>query len=400
MPKRNNFNTAAILHDIYPKIANNIQIHIVEWKKCLSRFISSRSTMLFDSMPCDRILYFDNDRDDLFNSIHLDRHELEKSLNQTYYAKITKFKPSQAKDITTVVALCIIRYFLLKKDQKNLELALVYYSFSGKMYPSVHYGFFKLVAPSKYRHIMEYVVNNELSNKYELKTKGTIIGAIKSISINWIDAYKSTMFKTFDDEDVCYLIQQIHNRIKSFMKNIAKLYYDAYENKEYISYDKDALPEGDLGGDYHLTDNDSFKLQKYVEKTMQRINSSRVDYKTCKACADANVQVEEVRAIIESILNNPDNLKKIKEMVTNIIGTYMSQSPKKDIVSLDFFSFTIKPRPNCKDPLINRVKDIIIELLEECSERFNKRKHREPTKQSYIKSLLIYFTLTIINANK
>ena len=83
---------------------------------------------------------------------------------------------------------------------------------------------------------MEYVVNNELSNKYELKTKGTIIGAIKSISINWIDAYKSTMFKTFDDEDVCYLIQQIHNRIKSFMKNIAKLYYEAYENKEYISY--------------------------------------------------------------------------------------------------------------------------------------------------------------------
>lgn len=400
MPKRNNFNTDAILKEIYPKVSKAIESNTLNWKQCLSRFISSRSTMLFDSMPCDRILYFDKDRDDLFDSIKLDRNELEKSLNNTYYAKISKFKPSQAKDITTVVALCIIRYFLIKKDQKNLELALVYYSFSGKMYPSIHYGFFKLVAPSKYRYVMEYVVNNKLSNKYELKTKGTIIGAIKSIAINWINAYKSNMFKTFDDEDVCYIIQQIHNRIKSFMKNIAKLYYEAYDNKEYISYDKDALPEGDSGGDYHLTDNDSFKLQKYVEKTMQRINTSRVDYKTCKACSDANVQVEEVRTIIESILNNPDNNKKIKEMVTNIIGTYMCQSEKKDIVSLDFFSFTIKPKPNSKDPLINRIKDIIIELLEDCSERFNKRKHREATKQSYIKSLLIYFTLTIINANK
>ena len=42
---------------------------------------------------------------------------------------------------------------------------------------------------------------------------------------------------------------------------------------------------------------------------------------------------------------------------------------------------------------------LVSKLLEDNSVRFRKRKSREATKQSYIKSLLTYFTLTIIFAN-
>ena len=184
------------------------------------------------------------------------------------------------------------------------------------------------------------------------------------------------------------------------MKNIATLYYEAYDNKEYITYDNDAIPEGESGGSYHLSDNDMFKLQKYTQKTMERINTSQVDYKLCKASADANVKTEEVKQIIESILNNRDNIKTIRELITSMIASYMNQSTNKDVVSNAFVSYATRPKPNSKDETVNRIKDIIMDLLEDNSVRFRKRKSREATKQSYIKSLLVYFTLTIVSANK
>lgn len=398
MPKRKGFDTKAILTDVYPLIENSLNRNLTSWKRNISNFVSKRSVYLFDSVPCERIAYSDADRDDFFRSLIIDRRDVEKGIKNTFYASITKFKPSQAKDALTIAALCVIRYFQLKKDQKNLELALIYFCFSGKLYPSVHYGSFP-ISPSKYRQIMEYVVNNQLTNKFELKSKGTVIGAIKSIALLWQESYTG-MFKSFDDEDVCYVVQQIHNRIKSFMKNIARLYYDAYDNKEFISYQKDNLPEEGSGGTYMISDNDSFKLQKYVEQTIERLNTTQVEYKTCKACADANVHTEEVRSILEAIFNNRENIKLIKELITNMIASYMSQSSEKDVATLKFFSYSIKPKPNTKDPILIRIKEIVMQLLEDNSVRYRKRKHREATKQSYIKSLMTYFALVIIAANK
>ena len=137
--------------------------------------------------------------------------------------------------------------------QKELELATIYLSFSGKFYPSIHYSSFPKVEPNQYRHIMEYVVNNKLTNKFDLKIHGSVLGAVKSIGLTWINSYED-LFKTSDDEDIVYLIQQLHNRIKSFMKNIATLYYETYDNKDsYLTYDSDNLDEDS----YRLADNDS-----------------------------------------------------------------------------------------------------------------------------------------------
>ena len=226
--KRKNFNTDAILKKVYPLIDKALSSRMAQWKLCMSRFMQKRSTSLFDTMPCDRIVFNDNDRKDLFESLGISIVEVTEGMKETYYWGMDPFKPSQAKDPLSIVALCIVRYFLLKKDEKNLDLSLVYQAFSGKYYPSVHAGSFPLVAPSKYRHVMEYVVNNRLNQKFELKSQGTVIGAIRNISKTWVEAYFD-MMKRFEDEDITYVIQQIHNRIKSFMKNIATLYYESYE---------------------------------------------------------------------------------------------------------------------------------------------------------------------------
>lgn len=399
MPKRNNFGTEAILKKIYPLVANALDSRKQQWLKAMSAFMQKRSAFLFDIAPCDRIYYNDNDREELFTALNISSNEVRIYLRDTYYWEMAAFKPSQAKDETTVVCLCIVRYFLLKRQPKELELALVYQAFSGKYYPSIHFGFFKTVAPSKYRHIMEYVVNHKLSQKFDLKSKGSIIGAVKSINATWITAYDKQM-KNFDDEDICYIIQQLHNRIKSFMKNIASLYYEAYENKEYITYDKDSLPEEGENAAYHLTTNDSFKMQQYVERTMEKINTSQVDYGTCKSCADANVKTEEVRSIIEAILESQENLKLVREYLTLTISAFLSESTVKEINNIHFLYFCKKPKPNTKDPNLLRLKEIVETLLDSVSVSYRKRKHRVATKQSYHNAFAIYFAIMAIKANQ
>ena len=397
---RKNFNTSAVLKNIYPMVDHAMKTRMAKWKACMAQFMQKRANMLFDTMPCDRITFTDQDRNDFFAALNIDPLKVVEGLSEAYFWKIEEFRPKAAKDPLSVVSMCIIRYFLLAKDQKNLDLAMIYNAFSGKYYPSIHYNFFRLTTPAKYRHIMEYVVNNMLTQKFELKAAGSVIGAIKITNNTWVKSYEK-MLKSFDDEDFTYIMQQLHNRIKSFMKNISNVYYKAYQNKDYITYDKDSLPEEEGVGDYHLTSNDTFRLQQYVEKTMEKLNTSQVDYKICKMCADANIKTEEVRGILESILNNRENTTLIKEYLTKIMATYMAQATgTKDIVSVNFYKFCTSIKPNTKDENLLRAKAIIEELLDSNSVSYRKRKHRVATKASYHKAFSSYFAITAINANK
>ena len=393
------YNTDAIIKEIYPLVEYGMKNNYIKWKHVISEFIQFRTESLFDIAPCDRIYYTDKDREKLFAALQLTPKDIKVALTHTYYHSIDKFRPLCAKDYVTIVCLCIVRYFILNKQEKDIELAMIYLSFSGKLYPSIHFEFFRVTAPSKYRHIMEYVVNYKLNQKFDLKSTGSVIGAIKNVNATWVESYRNRELVSFEDEDITYILQQLRNRIKSFIKNIASLYYEAYKSKEYITYDKDALPEEE-GGMYHLTTNDSFKLQKFVEMTMEKINTSQVNYAFCKQAADANVKADEVKNIMEAILTERENISKVKEFITLNIAYFLSNSEVKEVNSIYFLQSMIRRKPNSKDPSLIRIGELEQELLDDSSVGYRKRKHREPTKQSYHKALSMYFALVIIKANQ
>jgi len=397
MPKK--FNTTAILDKAYPLVENSMNRNYNAWKRCMSEFMQSRSQMLFDIAPFERIYFNDQDRDKLFGALKLTRQAIKDCIRETYYYSISPFKPAAAKDETSIVAICIIRYFVKKKNERDLTLAMVYQAFTGKYYPSIHYGFFKLAAPAKYRYVMEYVVNHKLSQKFDLKAKGSVIGAIKSINDTWVKTYNKNLM-SFEDEDITYIMQQLHNRIKSFMKNIASLYYTAYKNKEYITYDKDSLPEEGDSALYHLSTNDTLKLNQYVENTMTLLNTTRVDIKTCRDASDGNVSGEEIRNIMEALLGDKNNLPKVKEFISLTISNFLAESEVKEVNSYEFLKFCLKPKPNTKDLNVLRTKELIEEFLDSNSVSYRKRKHRSATKQSYHKAFNYYFCIIIIKANK
>lgn len=390
-----NADTYGIKNKLLPIVEGAIQKQSAktEYKKLINSFISSRYESLYDTIPCDRLLCSELEMDKLFGALNIDKKVVKDIItNDTYYGSVDNFNPLAAKSEFTVVLLLLIRYFFLNKDNTNTDLSIIYLSFSGKFYPSLHYRSYPTVIPS--RHIMEYVVNNKLTNKFDLKTKGNVINTIKSIGNTWVSTYKDK-FKSLSDEDVVYLIQQLHSRIGSFIKNIAIEYYDAYESGEYLAYDNDSYDSDD----YHIADNDALKITKYTESVINFINSTGVDYRICKMCSTSDITPSECKAVIDSIIGNRDNIIEIKELVSLMISLYFATG-ENDLADIKFITFTISPKPNAKQKEIIRIKEIIENWLSESGTAYIRRRSRLATKNAYERTVRMYFALIIHNVNR
>lgn len=386
----------SIKKNLYPLVEISIKKNTNKVKQCVGRFMNSRSEDLYDIAPCSRIFFGANDLEDFYKSIGFTEKDVISKIENAYFFNISNFNPRAAKDPFTEAVLCIIRYFYINNRPKETELYSIYLAFSGKFYPSIHSGSFPVVQPSEYRYIMEYVVNNELSNRYDIKREKSVFGVIKSISNTWIKTYGDKL-KRFEDEDITYLIQQLHNRIKSFMKNIADVYYKVYDKKDvYFNYNSDNLDNDN----YRIADNDAVRMERYTEKTMNYLNARTVNYKLCKMCADQNIKTDEIKSIIETILNDRDEIVLVRELVRLTISIYLVENRDKDITDISFINSSITPKPNTKNPDILRQKQIIEGWLDEKSPTYRKRKSRPATKNSYYNAILTYFVLSIFEANK
>ena len=395
MPIKYEANTSAIKKELYPIIeeALNKSSTKTSYKKLINDFISFRSESLYDSLPCDRILCSEMEMDKIFDVLKISKTKVKEIVDKTYYGPVDNFNPLAAKHEFTVTLVCMIRYFLLNKMKKESELAMIHLSFSGKFYPSLHYRSYPTVVPAK--HIMEYVVNNCLSKKFDLTTHGSVFGAIKSVGTTWVDTYIDK-FKKFEDEDIVYLIQQLHSRIGSFIKNIAIEYYKAYEDKDlYIAYSSDSFdPE-----DFHLADSDTLKVSKYTEKSVNVINSNGVEYRLCRMCSNNDITPNECKAVIESIVGHKENIPEIKELISLMISLYFATG-ERDVTDIKFITFTIAPKPNAKQKEILRMKDIIEGWLSESGTAYMRRRSRIATKNSYERAVRMYFALVIHNSNR
>lgn len=386
--------TKAILDIAYKEVENKIKSNMNSYKKYLSKFINNRSALLYSNMPSQQIYFSQTDIDEFFSSTGINPAIIKDAIQHTYYYDIANFNPRYAKDECTVAMLCLVRYFKLKNMKKELDLALINMAFSGKYYPSIWYGSFPVSAPNE--HVMEYVVTHVLTNKFDIVREGNVVGAIKSVATTWCNAYPQK-YKDFHDDDCVYLIQQLHNRIRSFMSNIAEIYYEYNANKDiYISYDSDDISDDN----YHLADSDSFKANRAIENTMNFINSHGVDVRICKMATNDLIKMDELKSILEVLLGDNKNIPLIREYITLLIVTYYQQSKGKDVRDIEFVSFSIKAKPNTKDKYILRQKELLDQILLNNSEHFSRRRSRAATESAYYRAINAYFALIIQQANR
>lgn len=388
--------TRVAVNKIYPVVDNSLSksANVTAYKKNIENFIKARSTDLYDTVPMRRIPFLQEDIDDFFKAVKIDKNQITSFLTETYYWNMN-FNPRAAKDEFTMTMMMVIRFFILKNKMKDAEISAIYLAFSGKFYPSIHSQKWK-IPPEQYRYVMEYVLNNVLTMKYDLKREGSVFGAVRSICLTWLNTYKSK-FKNPDDEDIADMIQQLHGRIKSFLGNIASAYYDAYAKKDvWFTYSSDSNEQDT----YRVADSDSLLAERCVENAMNVITSRQVNYKLCRYASDKNVKTDEIKSIIESIQEDPDNLPLIRELYQIIVAEYFNESKEKDVSSYDFIAKTIVAKPNTKNKNIIRQKQIIEEFLNENSPAYRKRKSRDATRSSYHRSILTYYVLVMNEANK
>nr|DAV28993.1 MAG TPA: hypothetical protein [Caudoviricetes sp.] len=389
-------NTSVIKKLVYPIVQEAMDKRGKrEFAKIFKEFIDARAEYVFSTLPLKRIPYTKADSDKLFAGIGIDINLVKDAIANTYYGDDKRYNFVAPQDPTSVLCLCIVKYFMDKHDTKMLELASVYMGFTGKFYPSLHYRSFP-IEPVDY--VMEWVVNNAMSQKFDIVSKGNIFGAIRSKCQVWYSTYK-TKFRDFDDDDVVYIILQLRNRLGDFIKNIAKEYYKAYENKDYMVYNSDN-EDSENPSEYRIAKSDSFLAEKNIDKTMAFITAGGVSYRNCKLASNTAVKTDELKSIIESITNTPNATRKIREVISIMIYTYFEQSKDKDVLNMDFIVFTTNPKPNSKDPHIARMKQIIEDWLETGSIAYRRRKQRLATRNLYFKSILMYFAMSIYEANK
>lgn len=395
MPITYNANTSAIKTKLWPIVKSAMDKPNIKtaYKKLVNDFISNRADALYDTIPCDRMLCSEAEMDKLFDVLKIKKSDATEAIAATYYGGIKNFNPLAAKHEFTITQLLIIKYFTEAKMKKETELAIIHLAFSGKFYPSVHYRSYPTVVPV--RHVMEYVVNNRLTKKFDLTSYGSVLGAIKSVGLTWAETYDKRL-KDLADEDIVYLVQQLHSRVGSFVKNIAIEYYEAYEDKDlYIAYSADSYDSDD----FHLADNDTLRIDRITEKTVNHINSAGIDYRTCKLCSTTDITPNEVKAVIESIIGSKENVYTIKELISLMISLYFATG-EKEVSDIKFVTYTIAPKPNAKQKEILRMKEIIESWLCESGTAYMRRRSRIATGNAYERAVRMYFALTIHNCNR
>lgn len=375
---------------LYPVIADKLDSNTNKFMKHISNFFNKNHDKIYDIATYDNIYHGQLDIDDMFKSLDISEKEVLAIIKDCYFFNVPGINPQCVKEPYVETLMMAIRYYLKKNDERKAEIVGIYLAFSGKFYASIFSSAYTTAPPSKYKAVMDYVINNMLTDKFDLKREGTVFGAVKSMVITWLNTYKKQLTsESSNDEDFKMCIQQLRDRMKSFIYNIMELYYEAYKSKAYMNYETDNQDPDD----FHLADNDAYKASRLTEKVINYMTSNKVSLQVCNMCKDKYVKATEICEIMEAILSKNDNIPVLKKIISIIICDFLRKYPNGDVKSVDFVSYTIKAKPNSKDKYLVELKDSISMLLDDNSIAY-RRKSKE-RKQSYYRAILMYFTLII-----
>lgn len=377
-----------IIGELYPLVSSKLDVNNKKLLRYISEFMNKRHNEIHAVAPYTRILYNVDDERKLYISVDITEKEIENILKKTFFWN-KDVRPKCIKEPYVQLLMCSIKYFMNNNDQKNAELTTIYLLLTGKFYASLHSTYWKYGVQE---NVMDYVVNNMLSDKFDLKREGTIFKSLQKMANTYLSKYED-IIKADDlsDDDFKLLIQQLRDRLNSFLKNISIAYYEAIENKSYMNYETDNVGEDE----YRLTNNDANTAARLTEAAIGIMTSQKVSLAICNSCKNENVKALEVQDIMETILSQKENIPKMRRVINILICDFMANNPGKRVGGADFISYSLAAKPNSKNKLYLEMKTTILTFLDENSPAYRKRKSRIATANNYYRSILTYIVLII-----
>lgn len=384
-----------IIDKIYPMIDEVLPKRLNNLKQCIGRFINSRSDLLYDYAPMNRIMFTKKDENDFFNSMMLKYNSINDIIDELYYAK--KEELQACKDPYSLAMMMVLRWIIINnpKDKKILELSYMYLAFSGKFYASAFYKWFPHYLPK--REVMDYVVSYMLSQKFDLIKEGSLWGAIRNLTSTWMDTYTEELkSEDVSDERLVYMMHQLYSRIYAFLRNIAKPYFEAYEQKLYINKESDNYEQDN----FRIAPNNATIAASITEKALTYINQSQVNLSWCYWVSGSGVDPYEVKTIFETILNDNSKLEDLKFVINVMVVDFMRRYPDEKIIvpNNKFIAHSMSMKPNTKDQDILRQKAIINEWLN-TSAKYRGIKTQN-SRNNYFKAMLGYVALAVNESGK
>lgn len=382
-----------ILDELYPLVKSKLDNKNIERKfiSNIAQFFNAKSTQINDIAPYTNIYFNQSDLDKLFKSIDITEKEIIDILSKCWFWD-QDIRPKCTKEPYVEVLMCAIRYYIISNNIKYTEMVTIYTLFSGKFYASIYSSLWRFpVNPS----IMDYVINNNLSDKYDLKKEGTVFKAIKKLANTYLDKYsKDIASRDHSDNDFKNNIQQLRDREKSFLGNIFTSYIEAAESKSYLNYETDNLDPDK----FRITDNDSAKASRITESAIGILTTQKVSREYCNNAHDSRVKSEQVQSILENIiLSDKNNIPQLKRVINIMICDFMSGNPGVPVNSAAFLSYAITAKPNTKNDLVIEMKTTILSWLEQDAV-YRKRSATKATAISYYRSIVCYLAQVIMKA--
>jgi len=283
---------------------------------------------------------------------------------------------------------CILKYFHDNEDDKSLNIVLLDLSFS--MYATLFYKYFRF-PPNK--NIMTYTVNN-LSNRYDLKKIGTLIGVLQKIAQGSHEKYREYLEnKEFSDRHIVEYVMNLNTRINNFVKEIKREYEKNKSEGSYLNYQEDDYSEEN----YHENDNQSYNVERLTNKVVNKILTSTVNHSICEVSAKlTNVSVSEIKSSIDKIIDKENS--EIHDFISCFLQQYLvvEKHPIETISSKNYLTYInqIYTKSNTKEETVIRMKELLDKWLNETSERY-KQTERLATLNNYRKAIYFYFTLSV-----
>lgn len=356
-----------------------------KYQMAIKKFIDRNHEALFAIGPLHRIYFKDDDRELLYNIIGISEKKVleimkEDKLYVSYSKKWNFMTPFR------LMALFVVRYYTIKKMEKEKQNAIMYLVFS--FYWSLQVRQFPY-PPNE--NVMNYTINN-LSNKYKLKQLGNLYASLDSTAMVCHVKYEDYLIKGTDVLLNVYL-DALHTRLSGFLVKITNEYMENYKNGNYLNTEEDNYDEEN----YHIANNTSFIINNLSLNATTKTLSRGVDNKLVKLSANmCGVSVSVVYNSIQNIIYTKE--RQIGNLFSMILELYLmnGENSEESIGTTRFIDYCLQiyVKSNTNDKTIIKIKELLDVWLNDCSENYRKTE-RAATLNNFRKAVYLYFVFTL-----
>jgi hypothetical protein len=198
-----------------------------------------------------------------------------------------------------------------------------------------------------------------------------------------------------DDKAFVKYIQDVHTRLNSLIKNIAREYYDNYENQRYLKTEHESFEDES----YYEADSNSYVIDRLTNKVVTHLVVNGPDMKLVQLAAKTNsVSVNELRNYTQTMVNEKQR-EDIQSIVEALLFLFLNSPDEhhtaSDIGTNTFMIYCLQvyKRSNTTDKNIIKIKDILDRWLDELG--LTAKVSRTATIVNFRRALYTFFVMSI-----